>query len=167
MEKLLSTVVAAVSVASGQSRHSADIHQLTHSGQNAEAHSAPDMDTYRSLLAENLTAPMKMELVVAGADGSGAHAITNFGCASFAETFTPDGRDILFSSNKRERDSRHFELYLINVDGTGLEQVTPTGGFHVVSGVLAGWENAGVLLRSGCQGALRVQHLHRALEVGS
>ena len=88
-----------------------------------------DMDKYKSLLAENLTAPMKMEIVVANADGSGAHAITDFGCASFAPTFTPDGKKILFSSNKQECDSRHFELYLMNVDGTGLEQVTSTGGF--------------------------------------
>jgi len=88
-----------------------------------------DMDKYKSLLAENLTAPMKMEIVVANADGSGAHTITNFGCASFAPTFTPDGKRILFSSNKSECDSRHFELYLVNVDGTGLEQVTSTGGF--------------------------------------
>ncbi|SPE35849.1 WD40 domain protein beta Propeller [Candidatus Sulfopaludibacter sp. SbA3] len=88
-----------------------------------------DMDKYKSLLAENLTAPMKMEIMVANADGSGAHAITGFGCASFAPTFTPDGKKILFSSNKHDCDSRHFELYLINVDGTGLEQVTNTGGF--------------------------------------
>ncbi|MDR3701906.1 MAG: hypothetical protein P4L56_19815 [Candidatus Sulfopaludibacter sp.] len=88
-----------------------------------------DMEKYKSLLAENLTAPMKMEIVVANSDGSGAHAITGFGCASFAPTFTPDGRKILFSSNKLECDSRHFELYLINVDGSGLEQVTSTGGF--------------------------------------
>lgn len=84
---------------------------------------------YKSLLAENLTAPMKMEIVVANADGSGARTITTFGCASFAPTFTPDGKKILFSSNKQECDSRHFELYLINVDGSGLEQVTSTGGF--------------------------------------
>lgn len=88
-----------------------------------------DMDKYKSLLAENLTAPMKMEIVVANADGSGARTITSFGCASFAPTFTPDGKKILFSSNKQECDSRHFELYLINVDGSGLEQVTNTGGF--------------------------------------
>lgn len=88
-----------------------------------------DMDKYKSLLAENLTAPMKMEIVVANADGSGARTITGFGCASFAPTFTPDGKKILFSSNKQECDSRHFELYLINVDGSGLEQVTGTGGF--------------------------------------
>ena len=88
-----------------------------------------DMERYKSLLADNLTAPMKMELMVADADGSHAHEITNFGCASFAPTFTPDDKRILFASNKHECDSRHFELYLINVDGTGLEQVTNFGGF--------------------------------------
>ena len=88
-----------------------------------------DMARYKALLAENVTAPMKMEIVVADADGSNARTITNFGCASFAPTFTPDGKQILFSSNKHECDSRHFELYLINVDGTGLEQVTHFGGF--------------------------------------
>jgi Tol biopolymer transport system component len=84
---------------------------------------------YKSLLADNLTAPMKMELMIADADGSNARQITNFGCASFAPTFTPDGKKILFSSNKHECDSRKFELYLMNLDGTGLEQVTNFGGF--------------------------------------
>lgn len=88
-----------------------------------------DMERYKSLLAENLTAPMKMELLVADADGSHPRQITNFGCASFAPTFTPDDKKILFASNKQECDSRHFELFLINVDGTGLEQVTKFGGF--------------------------------------
>ena len=90
---------------------------------------ADDMAKYKSLLAENLTAPMKMELMVADADGSNARAITNFGCASFAPAFTPDGRKIIFSSNKHDCDSRHFELYMVNVDGSGLEQVTNSGGF--------------------------------------
>jgi TolB protein len=88
-----------------------------------------DMEKYKSLLAENLTAPMKMEIMVADADGSHARAVTSFGCASFAPTFTPDGRKILFSSNKQECDSRKFDLYLMNVDGTDLEQVTHFGGF--------------------------------------
>ena len=88
-----------------------------------------DLSRYQSLLADALTAPMKMELMVADADGRNARAITDFGCASFAPTFTPDGKRILFSSNKHDCDSRHFELYSINVDGTGLEQVTKFGGF--------------------------------------
>ncbi len=89
----------------------------------------PKMDLYRSLLKENLTAPMKMELFVANSDGSDAKQITNYGCASFAPTFTPDGKQILFASNKHHCDSSDFELYLINTDGTGLQQVTHYGGF--------------------------------------
>ncbi len=84
---------------------------------------------YKSLLADNLTAPMKMEIVVADADGSNARTITDFGCASFAPTFTPDGRKILFASNKNACDTRRFELYMMNLDGSGLEQVTDFGGF--------------------------------------
>jgi Tol biopolymer transport system component len=87
------------------------------------------LKTYRDLLAGDLTAPMKMELFVADGDGSNARRITDFGCASFAPTFTPDGSRILFASNKHACDSRMFELYLINPDGTGLEQVTDFGGF--------------------------------------
>ena len=87
------------------------------------------LERYKSLLADNLTAPMKMEIVVADADGSNAHTITDFGCASFAPTFTPDGKKILFASNKQACDTRRFELYTINLDGTGLEPVTTFGGF--------------------------------------
>ena len=88
-----------------------------------------DIARYKSLLADNLTVPMKMEIMVANADGSGARVITNFGCASFAPTFTPDGKKILFSSNKHDCDSRHFDLYLMNLDGSDLQRVTDWGGF--------------------------------------
>ena len=84
---------------------------------------------YHDLLSENLTSPMKMELFVADSDGKSARQITNFGCASFAPTFTPDGKKILFSSNKHNCDGRKFELFLCNLDGSGLEQVTDFGGF--------------------------------------
>jgi Tol biopolymer transport system component len=88
-----------------------------------------DMERYQSLLKENLTAPMKMEIVVADADGGNAKTVTDFGCASFAPTFTPDGKKILFASNKHECDGRKFELFRMNFDGSGLEQVTSFGGF--------------------------------------
>jgi TolB protein len=84
---------------------------------------------YQALLKQNLTTPMKMELWLANADGSNAKQITNYGCASFAPTFTPDGKKLLFASNKAKCDSSLFELYLINLDGSGLEQVTGYGKF--------------------------------------
>jgi TolB protein len=90
---------------------------------------AEALERYKQLLADNLTAPMKMELVVSDAGGSNARTITRFGCACFAPTFTPDGNKILFASNKNNCDGRQFELFLIDLDGTGLEQVTDFGGF--------------------------------------
>lgn len=87
------------------------------------------LDRYKALLAENLTTPMQMEVVIASADGSNPKQITSFGCASFAPTFTPDGKRILFASNKHNCGGRKFELFLVNLDGSGLEQVTDFGGF--------------------------------------
>jgi TolB protein len=88
-----------------------------------------DMDKYKALLAQDLTAPMKMEIFIGNADGSGAKRITSFGCASFAPQFTPDGRHIVFSSNKNKCDSREFELFIMDLDGSNLRQVTSFGGF--------------------------------------
>jgi Tol biopolymer transport system component len=84
---------------------------------------------YKELLSENLTTPMKMEIFIADAGGANSRQLTNFGCASFAPVFTPDGTKILFASNKHNCDGRGFELFLMNADGSGLEQVTSFGGF--------------------------------------
>src|SRR5690606_39550169 len=84
---------------------------------------------YIDLLRENLTAPMKMEIFVGDADGSNMRQLTDFGCASFAPQFTPDGKRIIFSSNKNECDSRDFDLFMMDLDGSNLEQVTELGGF--------------------------------------
>lgn len=89
----------------------------------------PDSDRYRELLAQNLTAPMRMEIFLAEADGSGMRQLTDFGCASFAPQFTPDGGSIIFSSNRNDCDSRNFDLFLIGADGSNLRQVTDFGGF--------------------------------------
>ena len=88
-----------------------------------------DSARYAELLEQNLTAPMKMELFLGEADGSGMRQLTDFGCASFAPQFTPNGENIIFSSNKNDCDSRNFDLFLIGVDGSNLRQVTDFGGF--------------------------------------
>ena len=88
-----------------------------------------DSDRYAELLAQNLTAPMKMEIFAGNADGTGMARLTEFGCASFAPQFTPDGSHIIFSSNKNNCDSREFDLFLMRADGSDLRQVTDFGGF--------------------------------------
>lgn len=87
------------------------------------------MRRYLGLLAKYTVAPMKMEIMVADADGRNARQVTDFGCASFAPAFSPDGSKVLFASNKNDCDSRNFDLFLMNADGSGLEQVTRFGGF--------------------------------------
>ena len=50
--------------------------------------------------------------------------ITRLGGANFAPYFAPDDRHIIFASNYQNPRGRNFDLFLVNPDGTGLEQVT-------------------------------------------
>ncbi len=79
---------------------------------------------YRSLLAQNMVRPSRMELWIMNADGSNKRQITHNGAANFAPFFNPDNRRIIFSSNMDDPKGRNFDLYLINIDGSGLERVT-------------------------------------------
>lgn len=84
---------------------------------------------YRSLLAQRLVRPSKVELFVMNADGSDQRQITRLGGANFGPAWTPDGSRIVFSSNFRDPRSGNFDLYTINEDGSGLEQITTDPGF--------------------------------------
>lgn len=91
---------------------------------------ADEVTRYKSLLAQDLVEPMKMDLYVMRADGTEQRQITHLGGASFAPSFFPDSQRIIFASNYEHVGSSQMELYALNRDGTGLERVTFTGGFN-------------------------------------
>jgi len=89
---------------------------------------------YKELLAENLIRPTSLEIWLMRSDGSDKKQITNLGAASFGPAFTADGRKIIFSSNYDPENHAtggegNFELWTMNLDGSGLERITYSDGF--------------------------------------
>ncbi len=89
-----------------------------------------DIAKYKDLLAQHLVVPTVFEIWVMNADGTNKRQVTKLASASFAPFFTPDGKRIIFCTNYfdpdkgNRRKQPNFDLVLINVDGTGIEQVT-------------------------------------------
>jgi Tol biopolymer transport system component len=88
-----------------------------------------DLEDFKALLAQNLVRPTKLELYVANADGSDPVQITYLDAASFAPYWHPSQKRILFSTNYAASSAREFDVWGVNVDGTGLERVTTADGF--------------------------------------
>ena len=84
---------------------------------------------YKELLAEGMVAPTNMEVFVANADGSNAKQITALGQANWAPNFTPDGKHIIFCSNHEYKRGFPFNIYLIDLEGKGLEKISRDKGF--------------------------------------
>src|SRR5579862_7200161 len=92
--------------------------------------SEKEISEYKELLKQNLIRPTYLEIWIMKADGSQKRQITNLGAASFAPSFFPDGKRIIFSSNQGSTGGMgNFELYAINTDGSGLEEITFSPGF--------------------------------------
>jgi Tol biopolymer transport system component/Zn-dependent M28 family amino/carboxypeptidase len=89
----------------------------------------PELDDYRRLLSQGLVRPSKLEIWVANADGTDARQVTYLDAASFAPSFFPNGKRLIFSSNYGDPKGREFDLWAIDVDGTNLERITWTAGF--------------------------------------
>jgi hypothetical protein len=92
-------------------------------------HPGTEQDDYRSLLAQHLVRPSKLELWTANADGSDAQQITYLDAASFAPFWHPSQKRILFSSNYGDPKGREFDLWAVNTDGSALERLTYAPGF--------------------------------------
>ncbi len=83
-----------------------------------------ELKDYDDLVKNSLFRPTALEIYFMDADGKNIKQVTDFGRASFAPFFHPDGKRIIFSSNVKSKKGRNFDLYIINIDGTGLEQIT-------------------------------------------
>lgn len=90
---------------------------------------AAELAQYRSLLAQSMVRPSRMEIWVMNADGSGQRQVTRLGGANFGPSWTPDGKRIIFSSNHQNPRSRNFDLFLVHLDGSGLEKITTNPEF--------------------------------------
>ena len=89
-----------------------------------------EIKEYKDLLAQDLVAPVNMEIYTVNVDGSDLKQITHLGKANWAPFYTPNGKKIIFSSNHHSKRGYDFQLYLINTDGTGLERITNESYFN-------------------------------------
>lgn len=90
---------------------------------------AEEINEYKSLLAEHLVAPTKMEVFTANADGSNQQQVTNLGNANWAPIFMNDSKRILFASNHEYKRGFPFNLYTMDADGSHLQKISRDKGF--------------------------------------
>ncbi|HWT46232.1 MAG TPA: hypothetical protein VN085_09710 [Vicinamibacterales bacterium] len=83
-----------------------------------------EYDDYLALLKQHLWRPTKLEIYVMDHDGGRDRKLTSLGAASFAPSWHPDGKRLVFASNVNDPTQRNFDVYLMRTDGSGLERVT-------------------------------------------
>jgi TolB protein len=84
-----------------------------------------ELDGYFSLLKKSIWRPTSLDLFVMDRDGRNLTQVTKGPAgANWAPFFSPDGKKIIYASNAKNPRGNNFDIFLINIDGTGLEQVT-------------------------------------------
>jgi Tol biopolymer transport system component len=85
---------------------------------------------WRDCMEKNYIVAVPLDLWTMDVDGSNKRMILHNGATNFAPSWHPDGKRIIFASNRDDwhadikQYGHNFELYLINIDGTGLERIT-------------------------------------------
>lgn len=88
-----------------------------------------ELADYRALLAKGLVRPGNLELYIMNLAERKPLRITANGAANFGPYWHPDGRHVIFASNKDDPRGRNFDLYLIDVDTREVERITRYEGF--------------------------------------
>jgi Tol biopolymer transport system component len=93
-----------------------------------------ELEDFQALLAQGLVRPGQLDLFVMDADGQNLQRITSsgdLGATNWAPFPHPDGRRVIFASNRDDFDGTvpgeygyNFELYLIGMDGEGIRRLT-------------------------------------------
>ena len=99
----------------------------------ASRHEGAAKADYERLLKLNLVRPTSLEIYVAdlGTDGT-LHSVvqvTSNGAANFAPYLHPKNKRLLYVSNKGDPKGRDFDIYMVNIDGTGEERITTNPSF--------------------------------------
>jgi len=85
---------------------------------------------WHDCMVNNYILPFPLDLWVMDTDGKNKRRILRNGATNWSPSWHPDGKRIIFASNmddwheEMKKFGHNFELYLINVDGTGLERIT-------------------------------------------
>ncbi len=87
-----------------------------------------EIDEYKSLLKDNLVAPLQMEVFTANIDGSDVKQVTNLGESNWAPNYLHDGR-IIFCSNHEYPRGFPFNMYIMNADGSHIEKISHDNSF--------------------------------------
>ena len=83
------------------------------------------------MFAERVLRPtgMDIEIYMSRLDGSDERPLTSGGKINFAPAFFPEGKRIIFASNRGAKAPGQYGLYVEKTDATGLEQVSFHEGF--------------------------------------
>ncbi len=94
-----------------------------------------EINLWKECMRNNYVVPVPLDLWVMDADGSNKRRILHNGATNWAPSWHPDGKRIIFSSNMDDwredikQFGHNFELYIINMDGTGLRRLTYNNTF--------------------------------------
>ena len=85
-----------------------------------------DEQQYRTMMKDNMWRPGPLDLRIMDADGGHKRTLLHNGATNWAPFPLNDGKRVVFSSNVHDPNpkSRNFDLYIIQLDGTGLDRIT-------------------------------------------